>query len=814
MPEPFAGSTRLCAEALAGIADPLFPALATARVRPPAETARAILAGMLEPLESPPCGGTPPTWLLPHQVDAVTRARSILRRFGGVLIADGVGLGKTFIAIALAVMERERGGDAIAVVPASLVLGWQRASASVGVPLSVVSHAMFARRAPAPPPHCTLVIVDEAHAFRNPRTRRYDGLARMTAGRRVALLTATPLNNSAADLAALVQLFAARDRFREFGVADLADSLRRADPAAALALGALSVCRTRRLVEATFPALRDAFPVRVLREPVRYDLAACYGDMLAPLLDQIHEIARAPGDVSRGGALLELGLMRRLESSRAALRRSLARHRDVMDEVMLAAEQGVAVTRAEVRASFAREGAESQLALWPLLAQSAPGGSCAHIVAARAAATRAIAMVDAVTAGDDPKAAALEALLDAPLAGARAIVFTEYRDTALYLLKRLRGRRRVIAVVGDVAYAGTSVVARHEALDGFAPLGRGRAANPLLEADVLVATDVASEGLNLQDARAVVNYDLPWNPVRVMQRVGRIERLYSPHRQIDVAHLVPAGGLRELTAVLRTLRAKLGATTASVSAEPDPFAALWWIDDGTPGGQALERESWRRVAPFEARERWRALAGPLHTRARTPLVAAAIADDDDAAGAGLLLALEWRGGRRVPLPFVLGAGGAVRRDPEALGELAERALRAVPVPAEPGQFTELLATVMPLAREQLVVLSASRRGGIAAGPGRQAALDLLARGAATAHRERSDGGSFEAARSILVNDLPAGLDALVGRLTRGEGSPLDLATRITELAGAMMPPPAPPLDGTPRLVLVAALLVASRCPSD
>ncbi|HEY2804801.1 MAG TPA: helicase-related protein [Gemmatimonadales bacterium] len=806
---PWAGSTRLCAETLAGIADPLFPALSEAKVRLPAETARAILAGMLEPLECPASGGAMPSWLLPHQADAVVRARAILQRFGGVLIADGVGLGKTFIALALAKQERDRGGDAVAFVPASLLTEWQRASASVEVPLPLHSHAMLARRAPALTARCSLILVDEAHAFRNPRTRRYDALARLAAGRRVALLTATPLNNTAADLDSLIHLFASRDRFREFGVADIGLALRSADPAATLALGAVSVCRTRRLVESRFPELKGAFPQRVLRDPARYDLAACYGGALAPILDALEAFARAPGEES--GALLHLGLLRRLESSRAALRRSLARHRDILDEVMRAAEDGVTVSRAEVRSSIMRGADAGQLALWSLLS---PGN--AHrwesLGSARAALTCALALVDDAD-GADPKADALQSLLDGPLAGSKTIVFTEFRDTAIHLMRRLRHRLRCITVVGDRAWAGTTQLSRREALDGFAPQGRRRAADPLLDADVLIATDVASEGLNLQDARAIVSYDLPWNPVRVMQRIGRVERLHSPHQSIEVAHLTPAGGLRDMTSVLRTLRTKLSSTNHSLGAEPDPLAALWWLDEGAPRPDMLERESWRRVAPFEARERWRALAGSVRKPARSPVLAAGVADDDGPAEAGILLAMEWRGGRRIPLPFVALAGAPPRRDPEALGELAERALRAQPVPTTGSQFAELLASVMPEARAQLVALSASRRGSTPSDPGRQSALEILVRGSLQSHRERSDGGAFERAAAVLAKELPAGLDRLIGKLAREGGAPIDLAARIAELAETMMPPPGPPLDGTPKLVLVAAIVIAAKCPS-
>ena len=109
LPKPASFSNTwatLCAETLAGIADPLFPALTLARVVPPATAARAVLAGLLDPLETPGGGEPLPAWLLPHQADAVRRSRAILHRFGGVLVADWVGLGKTFVGLALAALER------------------------------------------------------------------------------------------------------------------------------------------------------------------------------------------------------------------------------------------------------------------------------------------------------------------------------------------------------------------------------------------------------------------------------------------------------------------------------------------------------------------------------------------------------------------------------------------------------------------------------------------------------------------------------------------------------------------------------------
>ncbi len=746
-----------------------------------------------------------PDWLLEHQADAVVRARAILARFGGALIADGVGLGKTYIALALTALERAAGGDAIAIVPAALRGEWQRACRDTGVTLPIASHTELAHRAPRAG-RCTLLLVDEAHAFRNPRTRRYDGLARLAVGRRVALLSATPLNNSTADLAALLHLFAARDRFREFGVADIALSLQR-DRAAELALAAVSVCRTRRLVEQRFPKLAGAFPQRVLLPPVRYDIAGVYGADTGALLDALSPPAgSAPSE--RGSALMQLSLVRRLESSPHALRRSLLRQRAFLEEWERARASGVALTRPVFHAAVPRgDGDDTQLVMWPVLADPSDRGG--------GAATWRLAIDSALTLladrpAADPKLAALDRLLDGPLHGVKTIVFTEYRDTALYLLRHLRRQLRVIGLMGDGAWAGVTRLSRQQALDAFAPQARGRRPDSLLDADVLVATDVASEGMNLQDAAAVVNYDLPWNPVRVMQRVGRIDRLHSPHDTVRVAHVIPGGGLSALCGVLEVLRSKLDSAAPFPGAEPDPLASLWWLDAGSPEPEALEREAWRRVAPFESRERWRMLIGPCVRRGGAPLIGAGVARDGGGPQAGALLALEWPDGRRIPLPYIVTAGHAPRPDADAFARIAGRALAAEPIPAQASQFTELLAAVLPDARRRLVDISAARQPA-GAGPGRRAVIEQLRSYAARLHRTRGSLLHVERALAELGTDLPAGLDRLIGRIATDTASPDELARRVVELLHTAQAPPAPDLRGLPKLKLVALLVIAASC---
>src|SRR5262249_48560013 len=148
----------------------------------------------------------------------------------------------------------------------------------------------------------------------------------------------------------------------------------------------------------------------------------------------------------------------------------------ILDEVARAADEGIGVSRGEVRAMLAHHGDSGQLALWSLLAP-ANGRRGDGLDAAREALGGALRLVGAA-GGQDPKAEALATLLAGPMKGAKTIVFTEFRDTAIHLMRSLRHRLRCITVVGDRAWAGTTPLTRAEALDGFAPASRSRAPDP------------------------------------------------------------------------------------------------------------------------------------------------------------------------------------------------------------------------------------------------------------------------------------------------------------------------------------------------
>jgi ERCC4-related helicase len=111
----------------------------------------------------------------------------------------------------------------------------------------------------------------------------------------------------------------------------------------------------------------------------------------------------------------------------------------------------------------------------------------------------------------------------------KVIVFTEFADTARYLEQQLAKH----GIEGLERVDGGTSGKRYDVVKRFAPYYNGMSSseleeNGMDEIRVLIATDVLSEGLNLQDGTRLINYDIHWNPVRLMQRIGRVDRRMNP----------------------------------------------------------------------------------------------------------------------------------------------------------------------------------------------------------------------------------------------------------------------------------------------
>ncbi|MGH7617833.1 MAG: SNF2-related protein, partial [Gemmatimonadaceae bacterium] len=141
-----------------------------------------------------------------HQLRAATRVLSIIASRGGAMLAEPVGVGKTYTALAIA---SKIGGSILVVAPAALRDMWGDAACRCKLAIAVTSHESLSR-GNVPPVRPDLVIVDEAHRVRSPSTRRYGVLADVCRTSRVLLLTATPVQNRRGDLAGQIALFLGR----------------------------------------------------------------------------------------------------------------------------------------------------------------------------------------------------------------------------------------------------------------------------------------------------------------------------------------------------------------------------------------------------------------------------------------------------------------------------------------------------------------------------------------------------------------------------------------------------------------------------
>lgn len=124
---------------------------------------------------------------------------------------------------------------------------------------------------------------------------------------------------------------------------------------------------------------------------------------------------------------------------------------------------------------------------------------------------------------NDDKIRELKRILteDSRVCGKKVIIFTEYRATAKYIYRELvkDGFKNIEETDGQ------SKENRHELVQRFAPYYNDKTSADIEnEINILIATDVLAEGLNLQDASCLINYELHWNPVRLMQRIGRVDR--------------------------------------------------------------------------------------------------------------------------------------------------------------------------------------------------------------------------------------------------------------------------------------------------
>lgn len=542
------------------------------RVTSPREAALQILAVRCDAAAEETTTVVP---LAEFQRDAVRRATAILRERGGVLIADSVGLGKTFVALAMIAAALARNERVLIVVPACLRRMWlaelRRLPTAASGCVRVVSHTQLAYGAAAEGSN-DLVVVDEAHGFRNGRTRRYRALRAVCRPARVVLLTATPVNNSLSDLYFQLRLFCADGAFRDLGIGSLSGVLR---PGRMVGPTDLERLRCAVMVRRTRADIRGAsdpvfrFPREVVTRAVPYELPVPV-TQLADYLGRLTFVGYRLDPRSKFSPdVLRCAFLKRMESSSHAMRRTLRRQIHFYEQFIGSLERGMLLQPRVFRSLYDLDGTSLQLVLEEVALDRAHVPTSGEL---SACAQRELTILrewdEVLRCADDHKAKQLVSLLESRPGGAKTIVFSEFRDTARHLWRQLRRRMPVALIDGSGAWIGETPASRRQVIERFAPLANGgRTVHPREAISVLIATDVLAEGMNLQDADSVVSYDLPWNPIRLIQRAGRIDRIASPHDVVCVHNFIPDREFDAFLGLARTIRNKLETVRASVGLE-------------------------------------------------------------------------------------------------------------------------------------------------------------------------------------------------------------------------------------------------------
>jgi len=629
---------------------------------------------------------TPGTFdLAGFQLDGIARMKRLLDANGGVIVADEVGLGKTYLAGELirdATDERRQ--RVLIICPAALKESmWEPFLSKHGFRLTdVMSYAKV--RELMNPDHkdytkflnqvrdYAMIVVDEAHNLRNSGAEQSKAIDRVILEgkypKKVVLLTATPVNNSLSDLDTLVRYFIRDDaRFANLDIPSIKKYIRRAqdiDPENLTPehlfqlMDQIAVRRTRKFVKEHYPneSIRnpkgELVPIKFPTPRVRridYDLIDEGTRLVDAVLEALtidenddlysaYSSAKAnpdrlmmarytpsrylkkSGGVERiqiqNAGLLRSALLKRLESSARALSFTLETLISSHEKFIKGIEAGFVLEGEALREWVSSDSDDLDEALAELdekAQQKVRPVSDYFIEALLADAQsdldllqRLQKLADSALAKTDPKFESLTEELETLAADARknhpsgassgdrrkVIIFSTYSDTVIDIHERLTQLMNTkpggaiadysgrIAEPQSGSYksvhkagksGGVDQGGRAHVIESFAPKTASRvndAGEPTGEDkfDILVTTDVLAEGVNLQQAGQIINYDLPWNPMRIVQRHGRVDRLFSEHEEVHLGLFFPAKHLDEMLGLQRTLERKLAQAEAAVGA--------------------------------------------------------------------------------------------------------------------------------------------------------------------------------------------------------------------------------------------------------
>ncbi len=628
--------------------------------------------------------------LYKFQQDAVLGLINKLETFNGCILADSVGLGKTFTALAVIKYYELRNKSVLVLCPKKLADNWltynrnlttnilaedrfrydvlahtdllRTSGESMGMPLELVNWGNY-----------DLVVIDESHNFRNDDATQTQGDAdtryrallnkviRAGVRTKVLMLSATPVNNRFADLRnqlalayegnsrtlsdklksgrSVEEIFRQAQRaFNEWSELPVTERtpaaiLDRLDFAFFELLDSVTIARSRRHITTHYdtaeignfperlkprsftPGLtaRDDVPrFKAIYEELGQLTLAVYAPVTyvhpsrAERYGELYDTATAGATLRQADretsikALMRVNLLKRLESSVEAFRLTLQRLCDVHRETLVAIERyerggadaGVGEAAIDADGDEDLEGRGLERGQVHVAFADMDLTSYKRDVAADATLIEGLlAVMRRVTPRDDEKLQHLirfaqdKAREPINPGNGKLLIFTAFADTAEYLYRELApvlADGRAIAMVKGGADNPKTTLPKsldfNAVLTLFSPLSKQKALIPRLkdepkDIDVLIATDCISEGQNLQDCDMVVNYDIHWNPVRIIQRFGRVDRIGSRNARIQLVSYWPDIGLDEYINLKDRVEGRMVIADLTATGDDNPLTA-------------------------------------------------------------------------------------------------------------------------------------------------------------------------------------------------------------------------------------------------
>ncbi len=521
---------------------------------------------------------------LQYQMDAVTQARQKLDAYNGVFISDVVGLGKTYICAMLA-NSFNRNTYKLFICPPVLVDYWKGVLQEFDVSrCDVESLGKLDKIIAKGTDKYTYVFVDEAHRFRNSGTESFTELHRICRGKKVILISATPINNYTSDVENQLYLFQAKQSGTINGIKNIEGFFRGLN--AKLAKKPKGSTAYMAQLRENSEVIRDRLIREVMIRRTRGEIQQYYADDLArqglsfpkagspekivyafdedtddafnqtisiikdfkysrytPLLylkDKKKYASMLTAQHNMGGFMKGI-LVKRLESSFYAFQKTLDRFVESYTRFIAMAKTGKVYISKKVNVYDLLDGGDEKKLMYLIEQQDVMEFETKEFssqffrdLEADLAQLKSLQFIWSLISMDPKLEQFRRELTTNPIIkGKKAIVFTESTETAEYLFGQLQD------IYGSriVCYSGQSSPAlKIEIEDSFNPKFKSKDNDKY---DLLITTDVLAEGINLHRANVLVNYDLPWNPTRIMQRVGRINRVGTEHDRIYVFNFFP-----------------------------------------------------------------------------------------------------------------------------------------------------------------------------------------------------------------------------------------------------------------------------------